>query len=864
MAQLPSPERSVFFVSLPLMIAVTVSLIWIVPFPLDSRITITALALLATCYAVLAYWLRIHKRWRGLRYTTPIFTVSIITLGLVKVSADAPLGFLLFFPAIIFSSIRAGRNIGIVTAAAAALGYALAHWLSPHPPVTVYEDVFVAVNLLSVAALSGAMAEEERSLRRQAQAHRVQEQTALLKLADALANAPDLNATRNAAVEIATQVLGADATAIVTPENGGYRVQAGWGLMAAYRDREFATDDASFVGNVVASGCSVAVSDFRQDSRWQPWPPLCASDLRAALAAPMMRDSRARGAFVAYNQKPRVFSEDDTHLLALIANQTLMATERRQAEDDIRRHAARAETLVRVAARLNTRLDQATVLDALCEETARGLAVPIATVSLYDKAHDALRLASAFGLPPEYRGRMQVSPRATYEQYVKQFGSVVVIPDVQTLADLPNRAVYTALNLRTTASVSMLRKEELIGRLNISTIGQVRRFSDDELELLRGLADEAALAITNARLFEDNARRFRQVQALRTIDMAITGSLDLRIVLHVLLEQVTTQLGIDAATILLFHPHSQMLEYAAERGLVTTALQHTQLHLGESHAGRAALEHRVVRVPDLAADPGDLSHAPLLAGESFVAYYAVPLIAKGQIKGVLEIFHRAALETDAEWLNFLEALAGQAAIAIDNTGLYDNLQRSHAELALAYDTTLEGWARALELRDQETEGHARRVTELTVRLARAMGLGDADLMQVRRGALLHDIGKMGIPNGILLKAGPLTDEEQKIIRKHAVYAYELLLPIAYLRPGLDIPYCHHEKWDGTGYPRGLKGEQIPLAARIFAVVDVWDALRSDRPYRQAWPEKQVRAYLSEQAGKHFDPRVVEAFLLMDR
>jgi len=179
---------------------------------------------------------------------------------------------------------------------------------------------------------------------------------------------------------------------------------------------------------------------------------------------------------------------------------------------------------------------------------------------------------------------------------------------------------------------------------------------------------------------------------------------------------------------------------------------------------------------------------------------------------------------------------------------------------LAYDTTLEGWARALELRDEETEGHSQRVTEMTLRLARAMGISDAELAHVRHGVLLHDIGKMGIPDGILFKPGSLTEEEWEIMRRHPTYAYELLSPIRYLRPALDIPYSHHEKWDGTGYPEGLKGEQIPLAARIFAVVDVWDALRADRPYRPAWSEEEVIEYIREQAGKHFDPQVVEIFL----
>jgi len=252
-----------------------------------------------------------------------------------------------------------------------------------------------------------------------------------------------------------------------------------------------------------------------------------------------------------------------------------------------------------------------------------------------------------------------------------------------------------------------------------------------------------------------------------------------------------------------------------------------------------------------------------LANEGFISYYAVPLIAKGKVSGVLEIFHRAPVAPDQEWLDFLEALAAQAAIAVDNASLFNSLQRSNIDLILAYDTTLEGWSKALDLRDKETEGHSQRVTDMTIKIARAMGVSEAELVHVKRGALLHDIGKMGIPDSILLKPGPLTDEEWEIMRKHPVYAHELLSPIAFLRPALDIPYYHHEKWDGTGYPHGLKGEQIPLSARIFAVVDVWDALNSKRPYRPAWPEEKVIEYLHEQTGKHFNPKVVEIFLGME-
>ena len=244
--------------------------------------------------------------------------------------------------------------------------------------------------------------------------------------------------------------------------------------------------------------------------------------------------------------------------------------------------------------------------------------------------------------------------------------------------------------------------------------------------------------------------------------------------------------------------------------------------------------------------------------EGIHACAGVPLIAQEQLIGFLWIGRKTEI-TESE-VRLLAATADMAANAIYRATLHEQAQENATNLALAYDTTLEGWAHALELRDQETEGHTRRVMQMTVDLARKMGVDAARLENVRRGALLHDIGKMGIPDSVLLKPGTLNEKEWEIMRRHPEYAYQFLESIEYLRSVLEIPYCHHEKWDGTGYPRGLVGEQIPFEARIFAIVDVWDALLSDRPYRPAWKKEKAVAYIAQQSGKHFDPRVVQAFL----
>ena len=359
-------------------------------------------------------------------------------------------------------------------------------------------------------------------------------------------------------------------------------------------------------------------------------------------------------------------------------------------------------------------------------------------------------------------------------------------------------------------------------------------------------------------------RQLDRISALHNIDLAISSSLDMDFTLDVILNQVHNQLHVDACDILLYDPAMQTLKCASRQGFWMAhrggGRKGAFIRLGSSLAGKAALQRKIIQVSDLSEISEKEKRTTGVLEERFVAYFGVPLIAKGELKGVLEIFHRSPLQVEEEWKGFLDVLGRQAAIAIDNATLFRELQMTNTELKLAYDTTLEGWANALELRDHDTEGHSRRVTETTIRLARMMGIQEQEITHIQRGAMLHDIGKVGIPDRILSKPGPLTDEEWSLMKQHPVFARKLLSKIPYLQNALEIPYSHHERWDGSGYPEGLAGERIPLAARIFAVVDVWDALTSDRPYRPAWSEEKTLRYIREQSGVHFDPQVVESFL----
>jgi PAS domain S-box-containing protein len=599
----------------------------------------------------------------------------------------------------------------------------------------------------------------------------------------------------------------------------------------------------------VRSGETIYATDVSADPRY------LANDsrTRSELVIPLRAGNRTFGVLDLQSPEPNAFDERARRILGVFAERAGLALENAHMFQEIRQRAMELDVMVKISSALRTAQTRAEMLPVLLDQllvllkadgAALGMRSPTSGETVFELGRGGLLNSTGLRIPAGEGISGQVM--ATGEPYLNN--------DIRTDPHLyrPDRLG----DIRALVCVPLIVQEQTSGVL---LVGRKTDFTNAEVSLLTAIADMAANALRRASLHEQTEQHLQRLAALHTIDAAINASLDSRVTLDVLLDQVITQLQVDAAAILLLNPLNQVLDYAAGRGFHNPVIQHTSQRLGEGETGRAALERRIIVIPDLRESPKARARTGLLITEGFISYYAVPLIAKGQVTGVLEIFHRTPVSADPEWQDFLRTLAEQAAIAVDNALLFDSLQRSNQDLSLAYDATIEGWSRALDLRDKETEGHTQRVTEITERLARAMGVSEAQLIHIRRGALLHDIGKMGVPDSILLKPGPLTDAEWVIMRKHPQYAYDMLAPIAYLRPALDVPYCHHEKWDGTGYPRGLQGEQIPLAARLFAVVDVWDALRSDRPYRPAWSAEKVREYIREQTGRHFGPKVVAAF-----
>ena len=540
----------------------------------------------------------------------------------------------------------------------------------------------------------------------------------------------------------------------------------------------------------------------------------------------------------------------------------LPAIERELADAAVRRERRarerELEAIAQVSARLRTARTFHEMLSRLLEQMLSLVDAEAGSIWLYDPVNEIVELKMQQGGNDRFFGSAFRLGEGIPGLVILK-GKAIIAREFQQAEHVP-QANRSHIPLGIGGACIPLHTEDRIVGVMFIAVTLPRELTIGELRILNALAEIGGNSIHRMQLHEQTVKQLERLAALRSIDLAISSVFDKRVTLTLVLSEVIKQLQVDAASVLLIQSGTSRLEFGVGQGFYTRNIEATNLRIGQGNAGRAALERCVVQVPDLAADRANFTRAQLLADEGFVSYYAVPLIAKGEVKGVLEIFHRSRLNPDREWIDFLETLGGQTAIAIENSMLFEDLQRSNFELAMAYDATIEGWSRALDLRDRETEGHTQRVTDMTLNLARKMGLSEERMVLIKRGALLHDIGKMGIPDHILHKPEGLSEEEQAIIRQHPQLAYDMLEPIAYLRDALNIPYCHHEKWDGTGYPRGLAGTQIPLEARLFAIVDVWDAITTDRPYRKGWPPKKALKYIREQGGKYFDPDLVEIFL----
>ncbi len=527
-------------------------------------------------------------------------------------------------------------------------------------------------------------------------------------------------------------------------------------------------------------------------------------------------------------------------------------------------HQQELEMMISVSAALRNTPDRPSLIAAILDQVDRLLLAEGSSMTLKDPVSEDAVFVLAHGKMAHLTG-LRTPAGKGLAAYAMQTGQIYITQDFKN--DPHAYRTHLLGDLKAVACAPLITQGQAIGSV---TIARKRSIDEREARLLTAISDIAANAIQRTTLHEAAVAHARQMATVSEIGRVLTETLDLPVIFkrldHYLYELLP---GISVVFISFYDAQAQRFtcQFASLNGdpINTDELPPAPLEPpGRGTQSEVVYTRKPLILNDLIERSKNLSVNVLVGEDDPVAQSGLyaPMLAHDKVIGALQVQSNELNRFTAEDAEALSLVANTAAVAIENTRLLDDLRRSNLDRTRAYESTLEGWSRTLDLRDKETEWHSKKVAEKTVKLADMLGIDGDERVNIYRGALLHDIGKINIPDSVLLKAGSLTDDEWATMRGHPKIAFDLLNPIEYLRPALDIPYCHHEKWDGTGYPRGLKGVEIPLAARIFAIVDVWDALCSDRPYRKAWPRQQAIQYIRQMRGSHFDPDVTDAFLKM--
>ncbi len=613
---------------------------------------------------------------------------------------------------------------------------------------------------------------------------------------------------------------------------------------------------------VIQAGEPIAVEDVHNS-------PLVAPDIAVTipetsfLALPLVSGEQKIGAALIGFKERRTFSKKDLEQGAHLAQQISLALAKVRLLEEERRRRQEAEKLRQVTATLTSSLNPIVVLEHILDALADVLPYDRSTIFLEEGSRLKVVALRGNSNAKVTAGMLLPLEGDSLGHRIRRTRRPVVLADASKDPDY--QGWNGTADTRGWMGIPLIAQDRIIGYLTIDSLTP-HAYGPEQAYLAQAFANQAATAIENARLYTREQRALERSRFLYDIARRLISATNIPDLLQSVATELQKAFSAQACSLLLFDIHTMHIEISAHNSrnhrvrTPRASLLRLGLHgnvLEENRARLDTIENPRQETPLLHYMYGiESRHTVMIA----------PLNVVHNIIGSIIVVNtpNASPYTNAE-LDLLTTIANQAAIAIQNLRLVDDLQKSNRDLTLAYDATIEGWSKALELRDKETQGHTLRVTTLTLALAKAMGIGKQALVHIRRGALLHDIGKMGIPDAILLKKSTLTEEEWETMRRHPVYARDMLAHIAYLRPALTIPYYHHERWDGSGYPNGLQGEEIPLEARIFAVVDVWDALTSERPYREsAWSTEDTLHYLQSKAGTLFDPKVVDAFVNLIR
>ena len=715
------------------------------------------------------------------------------------------------------------------------------------------------LQLLTLFANQAAIAVENTHLLEFDQ-RRLQEAAALAEVGRDISASLQLNIVLERITSHAKNLLLAETSAVYLsePATPGLRAICAIGPDAEEIKQDPLIIGEGILGNIAAHKTGEIVNHTTSNSRAITIKGTIDIPNEHIMGAPVMSGDKFSGLIAVWRSgAANEFIAADLNFLTSLAQQAAIAIENARLFEETQKRLREIEGIANASAALSQILELEPLLETILQSAIH--AIPVAERGSVLLANDEgkLQIRATWGYTDPRTRTFAFSPDAGYSTISFRERRAIVVPDV--LAEPRIRYAGDIPEMLTGGSAiaaPLVVKGRAIGVIALDTSARRDAFDEDDARFLEALAAPAALAIENARMFEYTRRRLNELEILQTIASAMRIAQSEAEVFPIILDQLINLLNLESALVDLIDPTSGEIVTTMAKGVWEPMTgKRTPVHAGGS--GQVIATGKPYVSTDVIAD-GVVAFPELVGGLN--AAVCVPVMAHHQPIGTLWVGRGSQKGIANEEVDLLIALGEMIGNTFQRMKLHKQTVQQAEEILSAYDLTLAGWAKALELRDKETEGHSRRITNLTLQLARLCGITSDQMHHVYRGVLLHDIGKMGVSDQVLKKAGPLNVEEWAEMRKHPQYAYDLLYPIAYLRPALDIPYSHHEKWDGSGYPLGLKGEQIPLPARIFAVVDVYDALSTDRPYRAAWPNQKVLDYLRDQAGKSLDPQIVELFL----
>jgi HD-GYP domain-containing protein (c-di-GMP phosphodiesterase class II) len=576
---------------------------------------------------------------------------------------------------------------------------------------------------------------------------------------------------------------------------------------------------------------------------------------RSFLCIPLQTPERLVGVLGAYQKREKgVFQEDDQQLLTTIGQLLTAFFENRRLFEDSRRKLEYFSTLYKVSSSVSRTLNISKLFGMILQQVQDVMDVENCSLMMYDAIKNQLTLDAAIGLPKDMVGKIRVEVGEGIAGWVAQHKQPVFLKDISKDERFVHRHGRLDYKTRSVLSVPIMHNKVLLGVLNVNNKRSGQAFTEDDLNLLLGISGQISQALANANLHERTEQQVAELSLIQELGKAINSSLDLDSVLNYFIDMTSRILEADRSTLMLYDEQEKELYVQVSRGFEDKRIREIRFKIGEGIAGRAAELRKPIRVAHTHLDQ-TYKRLPFSETEKACTLISAPLMNRDHLIGVINCERELDKKGPftAENLDLLDTLASQASVAIQNARLYNNLLNYYFE-------TIQALAAAIDAKDSYTHGHSRRVTDLSIGIAQVMGLSRDEVHSIRHAALLHDVGKIGISEQILLKPGRLTDEEFETIKTHPHIGAGILDSIEFLKTVCLMIEHHHERYDGRGYPAGLKGEEIPLGARIIGVADSFDAITSTRPYRKPLTFAEASNEILRCSGTQFDPAVVKAFM----